>query len=217
MSLIFDLDGTLIDSARFHAHFLLLGIDKVLGKGRIPASFVNENIIFPSSIFFKEMEKHYHVGLTSVTMHEIISAKDAGITRDAVRKVKFFPFVKQLLRFLKTEGIGFCMATSMNDAELAFFSSALNLRYFSRILVNSHSFRSEKPRPYILNEALKESGFARERTYYVGDSPYDLLASKRAKLKFLGVNNRKLKAYGNFVGDIKGLYERITSDIAAFR
>jgi hypothetical protein len=48
MAIIFDLDGTLINSFNVHTELIKKAMDEVLGKDTISAKFINENIKFPS-------------------------------------------------------------------------------------------------------------------------------------------------------------------------
>ena len=205
MAIIFDLDGTLINSFNIHSELIKEAIDRVTGKRSIPMEFIKNNIRFPSKKMLGIASQKYGLNLTNKQMKDIIKLKDELFTEKYIKRIKFYPGALQLIKFLKNKKIDFCIATSMNDEELAKVEPYLNLHSLSRV-VNSPALRYEKPNPYVINKAIKLVKAERKRTVYVGDAETDYEASVNASVKFIGVNNPLLKNLGyKYFKDIKSL------------
>ena len=131
-------------------------------------------------------------------------------------KIKFYPGALQLIKFLKIKKIAFCIATSMNDEELAKIEPYFNLNSLAKV-VNSPALKHEKPDPYVINKAIKLIKAERKKTFYVGDAETDYEASVNAEVKFIGVNNPLLKNLGYmYFKDIKSLLPFIKKNYLDF-
>lgn len=208
MAIIFDLDGTLINSFGIHAELIKKAADSILGKGAISEEFINKNIKFPSKIMLKMVEKEQKTHISDRQMSAIIKLKDSLFTPRYIKKIKFYPGAVQMLRFLKNKNLKFCIATSMNGDELKKVNPFLKLDSLSEI-VNAPPLKHEKPDPYIINKAIRLLDADRKKTFYVGDAETDYMASGNAKIKFIGVNNPSLKDKGY-------MYFRDTSSLSLF-
>ena len=216
MAIIFDLDGTLINSFNIHSELIKEAIDKVIGKDSIPMQFIQKNIRFPSKKMLGIASQKYNLNLTPKQMKKIIKLKDELFTERYIKKIKFYPGVLQLIKFLKIKKIDFCIATSMNDEELAKIEPYFNLHSLAKI-VNSPALKHEKPDPYVINKAIKLIKAERNKTFYVGDAETDYEASVNAKVKFIGVNNPLLKNLGyKYFKDIKSFLPFIKKNYLDF-
>ena len=216
MAIIFDLDGTLINSFDVHIKLIKSAIDKVLGKDKIPLDFIKDNIRFPTKEMLNMASQNLGITITNKQMKEIIKLKDEKFKGDTIKKIKFYPKAKELLYFLKNSGIKFCIATSMNNEELNQIEPLFKLKDICEV-VNSPALKHEKPDPYIINIALKTIKAKKNETSYIGDAETDYKASINAGVKFIGVNNLKLLDLGDmFFKDIKTLYNFIKKDYSYF-
>ncbi|MCL4399092.1 HAD family hydrolase [Candidatus Parvarchaeota archaeon] len=205
MGVIFDLDGTLIDSLSLHARLLKKGLDSVLGQDIVEYNTVEKFICYPTSFFFRILRTKYGIDISSKKTAEIMQIKDDAFRRRDIEKVKVFPYVRDTFKFLKSKNVKLCIATSMNTRALKKFSPILKLRSLSKVIINSPSFFYEKPNPYILNKAIRELKMDRAKTAYVGDSPADREAASNAGISFIGVFNSALAGHGRFFEDFNGL------------
>jgi HAD superfamily hydrolase (TIGR01549 family) len=203
MAIIFDLDGTLINSFNIHSELIKEAIDRIAGKKSVPMQFIQKNIRFPSKKMLGMASQKYDLNLTNKQMENIIKLKDKFFTEKYIKRIKFYPGALQLIKFLKNKKIDFCIATSMNDEELDKVEPYLNLHSLAKI-VNSPALKYEKPNPYVINKAIKLIKAKRKKAVYVGDAETDYKASLNAGIKFIGVNNPKLKPLGErYFKDIK--------------
>ncbi len=219
MALIFDLDGTLIDSLKIHETATKYAIKSVLGGYDIPESFMGQAIRYPTETLLKLAAKKFHIKITSGTYGKIKKTKLDIITdKNIAARVKIYPGVLGLIGFLKENGIKFCIATSMNTNELRKFTRVLGLNKISKVIINPDSRSHDKPDPYIVNRSVSVLGAKKKKSFYVGDSPYDAIASKRAHVRFIGVFNRKeLSGSDEFYNDISGLASAVKKDLERFR
>lgn len=215
MAIIFDLDGTLIDSLSIHSELIKEAL-MIADKKPIPLSFIQKNIRFPSKKMLGIASQTYELNLTSKQMKDIIKLKDKLFTEKYIKRIKFYPGALQIINFLKNKKINFCIATSMNDEELAKVEPYLNLHYLANV-VNSPALKYEKPNPYVINKAIKLIKAERKKTVYVGDAETDYEASMNAGVKFIGVNNPSLKNLGyKYFKDIKSLLSFIKKNYLDF-
>ena len=217
MALIFDLDGTLLDSLWLHQKGLKYGFNRVLGKGTIPSSFISKRIRYPAETLFELASQKLGQKLTAVQIKHIMAEKRRVLTDANIKKVKVYKGVYALIRFLERNKIKFCIATSMNTKELKKFKRILKLNELSKMIVNPDSPRHAKPDPYILNTAVRLLKVKKKRSTYVGDSPYDAITAKRAGTGFIGVSNRAgLKAY-EFYSSIDALLRTVQNNPGRFK
>lgn len=216
MAIIFDLDGTLINSFEVHSELIKKATDRILGKNILPLRFIYNNIRFPSKKMLGIASDKYNLKLSNKQMEDIIKLKDAMFTKNYVKRIKFYPGSLQLIRFIKNKKIAFCIATSMNSEELSKVKPYLKLGSLAKI-VNSPALKYEKPNPYIINMALKLLDADKKRAFYVGDAETDYAASVNAGVTFIGVNNPKLKKLGyKYFSDIKSLSSFIKRNYPVF-
>ena len=216
MGIIFDLDGTLINSQRQHKLAVKNAIYKVFGDKSVPASFIMENIRYPSYILFKKVQKKYGLQFSGKNLRRVLSLRDGYMNFNAARTVKFFHHVKETISFLKSKGVKVGIATAMNKTQLSAFTRALDLTSLTGTIVCPSSIRTEKPNPYILNKTITLSGMRRSKTVYVGDSPYDLIAARRAGVSFIGIYNRELEGNNPFMRDFSAFYRYVRKNYAKY-
>lgn len=218
MGIIFDLDGTLIDSLSFHAETMKIAMDRVLGKDVVSYAFIRSNIRYPSSILFSNLNLISKRPISDRDINKIMQNKERVMSKRKIKGIKIFKGVTEVIEILKRNQIKYCVATSMNSRELRKIVPALGLSKISHIIVNSPSLNYEKPNPYIINQSVKIYHMKKSRTFYIGDSPYDRIASRRAGVKFIGIFNKKeLGSNSLFCKDIPDLTNRIERNMDKFR
>jgi HAD superfamily hydrolase (TIGR01549 family) len=219
MALIFDLDGTLVDSVPLHLKAMRAAMKNAFGENAIPDLFIRDTIRYPLSMVFKLAKKKYkHVDFSVEAQRKIMRDKANFFNMKNLCALKLFPGVNRMPKLLKRLDIRFCIVTSMSSNELMKFDQALKLDRISELIINPPSIRYEKPNPYTLEEAVKAMRADKKKTFYVGDSPYDAVASRRAGIGFIGIHNRKeLSSKGEFYVGFPALLKEILKDPSRFR
>ncbi len=182
---IFDLDGTLIDTNRWHVEAWVramasrgfpIAADRIaleIGKGGdhlVPA------VLGPATA---EREGQ-----------ALAAAQQAAFLEIAEReRFSVFPAVPELLRALRDRGIRTALATSSDDRHLeaTLDSAGLDLRALVDRVVTKSSATSSKPDPDLVEAALEALGLGAAQCAMVGDTIFDAEACRRAGVVCLGV------------------------------
>lgn len=183
-AVIFDIDGTLLDSVDLHAqawrealqHFghdiPYAEIRSQIGKGgdQLLPVFLSEAELKERG---KEIEKY---------RGDLFKSK-------YLSKVKPFPCVRELFLKVKAEGQQVALASSAKGDELKEFEEIAHIQDLVEVETSSADAKRSKPHPDIFEAALDRlgDGVKREEVVVVGDSPHDAEAAKRAGLRAVGV------------------------------
>lgn len=184
-ALLFDLDGTLIDTNAHHveawcetlaAFGIALAPDLLaqeMGKGG--------DILVPTLLGPETEQKH---GDAMRRAHGI--AFKELLSRTAPR---WLPGAREILADARRAGLRTALATSTGAADLAFLEGRLDVRFaslFDAVTTADDAERS-KPEPDILDAAAKKLGVHPLACAMVGDSLHDATAARRAGMGFIGV------------------------------
>ena len=210
--LLFDIDGTLVDSNDHHARCWIeafahfgkeLAYDVIrhqIGKGG--------DLLVPDLLDAKEMRK----------FGEALKNYRSKLYKEKyMEKVKPFPFVERLFEELRTKKIRLALASSSNEEEVEYYTRLLNAEEFIEGSTSKSDAKFSKPSPEIFEAALARAGSDPKFTFAVGDTPYDILAAHRSALPIVAVLSggfeRELLSKSELVlnnaGDIPGNFEQI--------
>jgi len=182
-AVIFDIDGTLINSVDLHARawqeaFAHYGkqfaFDKVryqIGKGGdqlLPVFLSPEEI----EQFGEELEKH----------------RGELFKREYLPRVEGFPRVRELFERLRAEGCRIALASSAKADELEAYKEKAGIVGLVEEQTSADDVEKSKPHPDVFESALSLLGDPPvERVIVVGDTPYDAEAAGKAGLRTIGV------------------------------
>jgi HAD superfamily hydrolase (TIGR01549 family) len=180
---IFDVDGTLVDSVDEHAEawrraFLEFGRDvpfahvrSQIGKGAdqlVPVFFNDEEL----ARFGKELEEY----------------RSQLFLKDFLPKIRPFPKVRELFQRLRKEGRRVALASSAKEEELKHYVKICRLDGLFEEATSKDDVEKSKPHPDIFAAALQRLGNPDVRSaVVVGDTPYDALAAGKLSLPTVGV------------------------------
>ena len=182
-NVIFDVDGTLVDSNDFHAQAWQKAFEKFgkqvelkdvraqIGKGgdQLMPVFLSADEI---EQFGKELEK---------TRGEIFK-------NEFLPRVQTFPEARTLMARMVADGKKIALASSAHPDELDHFKELLGIEDFLDAEISSEDADKSKPEPDVFVAALKELGEpSPEQTVVVGDSPYDAIAAEKIGLQTIGL------------------------------
>lgn len=174
---LLDVDGTLIDSNDAHAEswvetFAEFDYD-------VPFARVRELIgkggdkLLPEAI---GVEKDTPRG------REIAKRRGAIFKKTYLPQIRAFDGARELLEELKRRGFALVVATSAQENELSHLLRAGGLEGLIDTAATSSDAEDSKPDPDILHAALRASGCAPHEAVMLGDTPYDVEASRRANV-----------------------------------
>jgi HAD superfamily hydrolase (TIGR01549 family) len=182
-AIIFDLDGTLVDSVKYHAEawvkaFKEYGYDfspetlsKQIGKG--------SEFIVGELLSSEEAEK----------LHSDIAEYRKQYYQDnLLEKVQPFPKVKELFEKIEGDGIKIVLASSARKDTIEHYKKLLDIEDLIDGATSTDDVEQSKPEPDIFTSALaKLDNIEPEEVIVVGDSPYDAIAAKKVNLTTIGL------------------------------
>ena len=182
-AVIFDVDGTLVDSVDVHAKawqnaFRDYGrevpfddIRAQIGKGgdQLMPVFLTEADI---EAFGDELEEH----------------KGHILTERYLWQVEAFPGVQALFERLQDFGLRIALASSANGDELEVYKRIADVADLVHEQTSSNDAEKSKPHPDILLAALKRLDHPlRQDVVVIGDAPYDAEVAGKAGLRTISV------------------------------
>jgi HAD superfamily hydrolase (TIGR01509 family) len=179
-AILFDVDGTLVDSNYLHIHawqraFAEVGID--VETWRIHRSIGMDGATLVRS-FSDDAPDETQKRLKD--LHSQYYAEMAPLLRP-------LPGARTLLQRVADLGLQVVLATSAPEDELALLRKVLDCDDIVAEVTSSADVDTAKPQPDIVNVALERAGTSAERAVFVGDAIWDAEASARAHVKSIGV------------------------------
>jgi HAD superfamily hydrolase (TIGR01509 family) len=182
-AVIFDIDGTLVDSVDLHAEcwletFCRFGIEAPFAQIRAQIGKGGDQLlpVFTSEDDIKERGA------------EIEEYRSALFRRSYLPKVRPFPKVRELFTRLRQEGVKTALASSAKKDEIDSYKRIAGIDDLIDAELSGDEVAHSKPQPDIFQAALERlHPFAAESVLVVGDSPYDAESAGKAGLKTVGV------------------------------
>jgi HAD superfamily hydrolase (TIGR01509 family) len=182
-AVIFDIDGTLIDSVDYHARawlwaFARHGHDIPFDEIRAQIGKGGDQLM---PVFLTE-EEIAHFG-------ETLADERATFFKDEyLPHLHAFPMVRELFEKIKADGKKIVLASSANPDELERYVKIAGIEDLIEPSTSSGDAARSKPHPDIIQAALGKLGDpVPDNVIYVGDTPWDAIAAGNAGLKTIGV------------------------------
>lgn len=181
-AVIFDVDGTLVDTVDFHAmawqrtfaHF-----GKEVGFAEVRAQIgKGGDQLMPVFLSAEEVERRGE---------EIEGFRKELFRRDYMPRVVGFAHVRDLFEALGARGKRLALASSAKGDELEHYVRAAGIEGLFEIAVSSDVAERSKPHPDIFEAALARLGLEAGAAVVVGDTPYDAEAARKAGVAAVGV------------------------------
>ncbi|HEY0544027.1 MAG TPA: HAD family hydrolase [Pyrinomonadaceae bacterium] len=182
-AVIFDIDGTLVDSVDLHAQawketFREYGKDvpyeqvrHQIGKGGdqlLPVFFSREEL----EEFGEEIEEH----------------RSKLFKREYLPRVRAFPKVRELFERIKADGKRIALASSAKEDELKAYKKIADIQDLVEEETSADDADKSKPYPGIFKAALEKLGdIESNEAIVVGDTPYDAEAAGKLGLNVIGL------------------------------
>lgn len=174
-AVIFDIDGTLVDSVDLHAQcwkesFEHFSYDIPYGEIRYQIGKGGDKLLAA----FLSPQEIARLG------HQIEEFRSDLFHKKFFPRCKPFPKVRELFERLDSEGLKLGLASSGKKEEVEKYQELLGIKDLLTNATSSDDAEESKPDPDILQEARKKlGGIEATDCLYVGDSPYDAQAAKR--------------------------------------
>ena len=201
-AILFDIDGTLVDSNDAHARcwseaFAKFGkqiewdvIRHQIGKGG--------DLLVPDLLNAREMRRFGE---------QLKEYRGELWKREYMRNVAPFAGARQALEALHDRGIKLALASSSSAEEVEYHTQLLGVGELLETTTSKGDAEMSKPSPEIFRAALERTGSDDARTLAVGDTPYDILAAHRIPLPIAAVR------CGGFEDKLLGKAEFLFDDV----
>lgn len=183
----FDMDGTLVHSNKIHVKafnkaFENNGLKKVSPK-KLIALFGNPK---------EKVIKGVYPNLSSKKIKQILQDHNFFVMHDTAKYAKPMEQINKTLKKLKNYKLALLTNCSHKEIIVTLKYAKINTDYFD-IMVGADEVKRSKPYPdgiLYVKKKLKVKKF-----YMVGDTTYDIIAARRAKVKSIAVKtgNQSLK------------------------
>jgi len=183
LALIFDLDGTLVDTVYAH----VFAWQSALAEADLPIDGwkIHRRIGMSGGLFTRAVARELGRPLTADEV-EGIQRRHGELFRDLLPRRRPLPAAIELLSELREFGVPYGIATSGRRPEIDASLAALGLSS-ETVVVERGSVERAKPEPDLFLECAVQLNVRPEDCYVVGDAVWDLLAARRARMLSIGL------------------------------
>lgn len=182
-ALIFDLDGTLIDSVYPHVIALQQALAEV--GVEVPAWLVHRRIGMSGGLSARALARE--IGRTlSADEQQRLQRRHGEIYRALLPEPRPLPGALELIARLRDNGVPFGIATSGRRPDIDKPLAALGLPD-DLVVVSRGDVLRAKPEPDLFLACQERMGVSRDDVCVVGDAVWDLLAARRAGMLSVGL------------------------------
>lgn len=175
--ILFDVDGTLVDTTYLHAVAWWQALRR-----------------FGHDVPMAEVHRAVGMGSDMLLEHLLGDAAEDGIADahdDAFQpwwqQLRPLPGAADLLQTCAGRGLAVVLASSAKEKELATLRRVIDADDVITAATSSDDAKRSKPAPDILRAALERSGVSARRCVFVGDSVWDVEAAARLDIACIGL------------------------------
>ena len=181
--LIFDLDGTLVDTVYAH----VFAWQRALAEADLPVDGwkIHRRIGMSGGLFTRAVAREVGRPLTMEEV-EAVQARHGALYRELLPERRPLPGAVELLAELREAGIAHGIATSGRRPEIDASLDALGIPA-ETVVVARGDVQRAKPEPDLFLACNERIGVPPEDCYVVGDAVWDLLAARRARMLSVGL------------------------------
>ena len=181
--LLFDLDGTLVDSVYQH----VLAWQEALAAEGIDLSVwrIHRRIGMSGGLFVRALAREVGVEITAELAERLQKLHGEGVAR-RLTEIRPLPGARELLGRLSAIGVPWAIATS-GRAETAHAIVALLQVPPDTVVITRDEVPYAKPNPDLFLAAAARIGRDPRECFVVGDSVWDMLAARRASSLGIGL------------------------------
>jgi HAD superfamily hydrolase (TIGR01509 family) len=184
-AVIFDLDGTLVDTVYGHT----LAWQRVLAEaGMAVEGWKVHRLIGMSGGLLAQAAGHEIGRPLSKSEAEQLQKRHGAVYKELMPDRRPLPGAIDLLRHLQKEKIKHGVATSGRKQDAKASLDALELPA-DMVVVDRDDVQRAKPEPDLFLAAQQRLGVKPEECYVVGDAVWDLLAARRAAMLGIGLRS----------------------------
>jgi len=187
--LIFDLDGTLIDSVPDLAE-AVNSMLKQLNQKTFSTDIIRGWVGNGAETLVKRAlsgSSKINTQLEPTDTSEALTVFLNAYTQNLCNTTHTYPHVKETLNSLREAGYTMSIVTNKPIAFVAPILNTLGLHGVFELILGGDSLPVKKPEALPLLHTCQELGFSVEETLMIGDSKNDIVAANNAKMESVGV------------------------------
>lgn len=179
MIILFDLDGTLIDSTE--AIIESFGVAyKHFGKTPPPDEAIKAEIGYPLEIIFQ------NIGVAKEEVENYVQEYKRHYRKVYSSKTVLLPFASEAVSLAKRHATLGVVTTKTSKYSIEILKELGILGYFD-VIIGREDVENPKPNPEPILKALSKLSNDRREKWMIGDTPMDMSAAKGANIKRVGV------------------------------
>lgn len=181
-AVIFDLDGTLLDTLKDLAN----AVNEALRHANMPVHSIDDVRMFVGNGVKKLMERAIPGGENNPEFDSTYQYFREYYAAHCKENTKLYPGIWELLGDLKKRGIKIAIVSNKMDPAV----KILNNDYFSGMMdaaLGESEAVSKKPAPDMVFKAMEELGVTKDEAVYVGDSDVDIKTAENCGLPCISV------------------------------
>lgn len=182
-ALIFDLDGTLVDTVYAH----VFAWQRALAEAEMPIEGwkIHRRIGMSGGLFTRAVARELGRPLSSAEV-EAIQARHGELYRELLPERRPLAGAVELLEELRETNVRYGIATSGRRPEIDASLDALGVGD-ETVVVERGDVSRAKPEPDLFLACAERLRVSADECYVVGDAVWDLLAARRARMLSVGL------------------------------
>lgn len=179
-AVLFDVDGTLVDSNYLHVHawqraFAEVGIDAETWR-------IHRSIGMDGSTLVRSLS-----GDASDETRKQLKDLHSQYYKEAAPLLRVLPGARELLQRVADLSLQVVLATSAPEDELALLRKVLDCDDLVAEITSAADVDTAKPKPDIIHVALERAGISAGQAVFIGDAVWDAEACARADVASIGL------------------------------
>ena len=187
---LFDLDGTLVDTAPDLIACLNFGL-KEHGFSSVSHEHVKPHVSFGAIAM---INASLDVSTNDEKRAAILNSMLVEYENNIARFSQFFDGMRDVLNFIETQNLSWGIVTNKRERFTFPLVEALNLQHRVACVICGDTTPTPKPHPAPLFAACEKIGVSVEECVYIGDAAHDILAGKNAGMYTLAATYGYLQA-----------------------
>ncbi len=182
-ALIFDLDGTLVDTV--YAHVFIW--QRALAEAGVPVDAwrIHRRIGMSGGLFARALARELGRELTPEEA-EVLQRRHGELFQELLPDRRPLPGAIRLLAHLREVGVVHGIATSGSRPKIEASLDALGIGP-ETVVIERGDVERAKPEPDLFLACAERMGVRPEQCYAIGDAVWDLLAARRANMLSVGL------------------------------
>jgi HAD superfamily hydrolase (TIGR01509 family) len=203
---LFDVDGTLVDSNYLHVVAWLRAL-RATGHDEVLAADLHRGVGMGAELFLERL-----IGGADETATKAHAVEYERLWPE----LRPFPGAVDLLREVRRRGGETVLATSATEEEVGALRRALDCDDVITAITSSADVEEAKPSPDIFATALSSAGLDADRCVVVGDTVWDAEAATRAGLRCVGVLSGGNSRHDLLAAGMAEVYDDAAALLATF-